>query len=91
MCLCALVVILIIACCRIPNNRYSFDLHILGASGGVTDFVPVQQERKMVHMAMVTKDQVQKGEYVMAIPLRQVPLNELYNYQQRRKKKKLEE
>lgn len=82
--ICIIFIILLLIICVLFALNYLYtkrqvpDVHASFAIGGSTDFVRPRRERCVIPINIVQRHSVAEGEYVMGLPLQQVPLKTLY-------------
>ncbi|AAQ15634.1 hypothetical protein, conserved [Trypanosoma brucei brucei TREU927] len=54
----------------------------VGAAGGAPSHVPARREREVVQFTFIPRAAAEGKKYVLGIPLKQIPLQKLYNYQE---------
>eukprot|EP00796_Vickermania_ingenoplastis_P003595 gene3595-2536_t len=60
------------------NRQRVQDVHVASAIGGSTAMVPPRRERCIIPINIINRSNISRGQYVMGLPLQQVPLKNLY-------------
>lgn len=76
---CFILLVLVTVC--MLERRMVYDIQVAVAAGGAADFHAVRHEREVVQAAFVPPEYVRPGNYVVAIPLKQISLKKLYKRQ----------
>ncbi|KAG8345454.1 hypothetical protein TRVL_03717 [Trypanosoma vivax] len=84
LCLCATVLMVALALLArfLTRVRDIFDMHVVAATGGAPDHRPIHREREVVQAAFIQPKALKGKKHVLGVPLKQIPLEKLYENQQ---------